>query len=125
MRNPLRRTWRIRQVRRALAAGAAALALSTVGTLWASEAKADLAFWTCPSGWTAVVAGTPTSCPFADNVRNTWYASHSNPIMVYSPVTIKNYWMYCQPAVNTVNGWSRVGTLCVGGDNNSAMVVLL
>jgi hypothetical protein len=42
-----------------------------------------------------LVVGPNTSCPFAENVRAEYYRSGAGWISVYSPVTNRNYDMYC------------------------------
>ncbi|MEH3135923.1 MAG: DUF2510 domain-containing protein [Mycolicibacterium neoaurum] len=67
-------------------------------------------FKLCPSGLTGV-ASADTSCAFADNVRNAWYAQPGSVITAYSPVTGKLYTMRCTPA--DTNAWTS-STRCTG-----------
>lgn len=49
-----------------------------------------------------------TSCPFASNVRSSYYSSDSTAVSAYSPVTGEYYLMYCTPDSPHV---------CTGGDD--------
>jgi hypothetical protein len=80
----------------------------------------------CPSGYEGVVGGH-TSCPFADNVRRAYFASgRNNDVIAYSPVIGDRYDMTCwgNYSASFSNGRTLVATLCSGGDNNSAAVVV-
>jgi hypothetical protein len=72
-----------------------------------------------------VVAGTPTSCPFADNVRQS-YLNYGGPVVgAYSPVTNQIYAMDCSHRnfiAHLSNGTSHPGVLCTGG-NDAAVVI--
>jgi hypothetical protein len=58
-----------------------------------------------------IVAGPKTTCPFARNVRSTYYASGQDPVIeVWSPVTRRSYTMTC-------SGGSP--HRCTGGDDAS------
>ncbi|MDI3312953.1 MAG: hypothetical protein QJR12_01305 [Mycobacterium sp.] len=100
----------------ALAAGAVALA---------THANADFVFDICPSGMDGVVAGTPTSCPFADNVRENYFRYGGPLIEAYSPVTGEIYAMDCSDAhfiARLSDGETHPGVLCTGG-NDAAVVI--
>jgi Flp pilus assembly protein TadG len=72
-----------------------------------------------PSGGTncgsGVTAGANTSCAFARNVRDNYYAAGQGDIYVdvYSPTTGQTYSMYCRA------GRGGAATLCTGGNNAS------
>lgn len=76
----------------------------------------------CPSGHTGVVSGTPTSCPFADNVRRAWFSQPGNPVVAYSPVTGQFYSMACNPSTETVGGMTVNGWTCYGGNDAVAVI---
>ena len=84
----------------AIAAASAALILTPAAITLAAPAHADN--WTfdiCPSGHEGVGEGSPTTCPFAENVHNAWYAA-GQPLgspfgPVWSPVTVGHYTMEC------------------------------
>lgn len=69
-----------------------------------------------------VIDGTPTSCPFAANVRQAWFTQPGNPIRAYSPVTDRIYPMTCISSTETVSGVRINGWTCYGG--NDAEVVI-
>lgn len=81
-------------------------------------------FTICPDGHEGVV-GDHTSCAFAANVRQIFYASGmSNNFRAYSPVTGDGYEMVCAgryPAYFT-DGSTRTSTRCYGGDNAEAVI---
>lgn len=104
-----------------LAAAAVAGAIGA-GVLAAPQAKAAFAFAICPSGHTGVVGGTPTSCPFADNVRAAWFSQTGNPVVAWSPVTEQYYSMACAPGVATVSGIVVNGWTCFGGNNAEVVI---
>lgn len=116
------RSFHIRRVRRALAVAAAVGALATVGT---GYAKADIPFRTCPGDTVAIVAGSPTTCEFAYNVKWAYYAHPQTYIQAYSPVTGETYAMSCQTGyiATLENGWQKRGVLCLGG-RGAAVIVL-
>ena len=58
-----------------------------------------------------ITAGPNTSCSFASNVRDSYYASNSSVVRVFSPVTGRSYTMYC------TTGSPHA---CTGGNNASA-----
>ena len=60
-----------------------------------------------------VSAGPNTSCPFALNVRDAYYASGPGTVYVYSPVTGRTYAMYCS---------SSAPVVCTGGKNASVYI---
>lgn len=92
-----------------------------IALVLAAKARADV-FNMCPSHRVGVVAGTPTSCPFADNVRAAWLSQPGNPVVAYSPVTGLFYSMYCSKSNITVSGLNIDGWQCSGG--NAAEVVV-
>jgi hypothetical protein len=97
---------------------AAAILVST------APAHADGLFITCPSGRAGVVAGTPTTCAFADNVRLAWFAQPGNPVVAYSPVTDQAYRMFCIGNHNVYfeDGHSADAVYCVGGNDAEVVV---
>lgn len=83
-------------------------------------------FVICGDGSEGVVGGH-TTCSFAENVRRAFYASgDSGDIVAFSPVTGERYEMSCSDGylANFVDGTQRVATRCIGGDNDTAEVVL-
>lgn len=104
------------------AAGWISGALTVGGIMGMARAHADGVFDICPSRHTGVVEGTPTSCPFADNVRSAWFSQPGNPVLVYSPVTGRIYSMTCVASNETVGGIRVGGWTCYGG--NDAEVVI-
>src|ERR1700682_2087747 len=76
-----------------IATAIAAIAAATLSL--PPPAHADAIFMTCPSGRDGVIAGTPTTCAFADNVRSAWLGQPGNPVVAYSPVTDQAYRMFC------------------------------
>jgi hypothetical protein len=71
--------------------------------------------------------GGHTSCLFAENVRRAFYAaSDGADIIAFSPVTGERYETVCSGGyrANFVDGSQRIATRCVGGDNDSAEVVI-
>lgn len=107
-----------------LLAGAAVAAAST---MMANPvvAQADFVFDMCPSGMDGVVAGTPTSCPFADNVRRSYFAGGGAMVAAYSPITGQGYVMDCGHTnfvAHLSDGETHPGVLCTGG-NDAAVVI--
>ena len=100
----------------------AAIAAATL--VFPPPAHADGDFITCASGRAGVVAGTPTSCAFADNVRLAWFGQPGNPVIAYSPVTDQAYRMFCvgHTIVYFTDGHSADAVHCLGG--NAAEVVV-
>lgn len=99
-----------------LAAGAAALGLS-------APAHADV-FDICPDGHEGVV-GSHTSCAFASDVREAYFATgQSMQFVAYSPVTGDSYVMTCvgRYQAHFTNGAVVTSTHCYGG--NGAEVVI-
>lgn len=83
-------------------------------------------FEICVDGRDGVVGGH-TSCLFAENVRRAFYAANDGAdVIAFSPVTGERYEMVCSGGyrANFVDGSQRVATRCVGGDNDSAEVVI-
>ena len=105
------------------AIGAAVLGIS-VAAAPAALAHADEDFTTCPSGRDGVVAGTPTSCAFADDVRTAWLGQPGNPVIAYSPVTDQTYRMSCvgNKTVIFTDGHSADAVECVGGNDAEVVV---
>lgn len=87
--------------------------LATSGT-----ARADYLFDVCPSGSTGVVTNV-TSCPFADEVRYSYFIQGTPVITAFSPVTGRSYRMYCtaNQIVTLIGIGKHPGVLCSGGDN--------
>jgi hypothetical protein len=81
-------------------------------------------FTICPDGHEGVVGGR-TTCAFAANVRQIFYASGmSNHFTAYSPVTGDGYEMTCvgrYPAYFS-DGSTKVSTRCYGGDNAQVVI---
>jgi hypothetical protein len=81
-------------------------------------------FTTCPDGREGVVGGR-TTCAFAANVRQIFYASGmSNNFTAFSPVTGEGYEMTCvgrYPAYFS-DGSTKVSTRCYGGDNAEVVI---
>ena len=109
-------------MKKAILGGIAAVAVAGGLALAAPANAYTSTFMVCPSGHTGVVVGTPTSCPFADNVRRAWFNQNTNPVLAYSPVTQGTYWMSCSPSTETVSGIVVNGWTCYGG--NDAEVVI-
>lgn len=78
----------------------------------------------CPDGHEGVVGGH-TSCAFAANVRQIFYASGmSTNFTAYSPVTGDGYEMTCVGRYTAYfnDGSTRISTRCYGGDNAEVVV---
>jgi hypothetical protein len=89
-------------------------------------ASGQSTFVICEDGREGVVGGH-TTCLFAENVRSAFYASSdSSDIVAFSPVTGERYEMVCSGGyrASSSDGSHRVATRCVGGDDNSAEVVV-
>ena len=81
-------------------------------------------FSICPDGREGVVGGR-TTCAFAANVRQMFYASGmSNDITAYSPVTGEAYEMTCVGGYSAYfsDGSTKVSTRCYGGDNAEVVI---
>jgi hypothetical protein len=81
-------------------------------------------FTMCPDGHEGVVGGH-TSCAFAANVRQIFYASGmSNNFTAYSPVTGDGYEMTCVGRYRAYfnDGSTLISTRCYGGDNAEVVV---
>jgi uncharacterized membrane protein len=111
------------------AIGAAVLGISVAAAPAAIAEKnapnpADEDFITCPSGRDGVVAGTATSCAFADDVRTAWLGQPGNPVIAYSPVTDQTYRMFCvgNKTVIFTDGHSADAVECVGGNDAEVVV---
>lgn len=98
------------------------LALFMAGGILAASitapSRADITFVTCPSGNSAI-ATTVTSCPFADEVRYSYFTQGGPSITAFSPVTGRSYRMYCGSGYTaTMNtGLQHVAVRCDGGTN--------
>ncbi len=105
-----------------IAAAVATVASAALG--FPAPAHADGLFMECPSGRDGVVAGTPTSCAFADNVRLAWFAQPGNPVLAYSPVTEQSYQMFCvgHTIVTFTDGHTADAVECAGGNNAEVVV---
>jgi hypothetical protein len=81
-------------------------------------------FTICPDGHEGVVGGH-TTCAFAANVRQTFYATGmSNKFTAFSPVTGNGYEITCvgrYPAYFT-DGSTKVSTRCYGGDGAEVVI---
>ncbi|BBY35902.1 hypothetical protein MMAN_00360 [Mycobacterium mantenii] len=81
-------------------------------------------FSICPDGHEGVVGGH-TSCAFAANVRQVFYASGmAGSFTAFSPVTGDGYEMTCvgrYPAYFS-DGSTKVSTRCYGGDNAEVVI---
>jgi hypothetical protein len=101
-------------------------ALTTAGALSlavASPAHAyDFTFEVCDAH-AGVVTGTPTSCPFADNVAAA-YLNGGSPLIAYSPVMNAWYQMICSAdyTAHMSYGGTRLAALCQGGNNANVIV---
>jgi hypothetical protein len=81
-------------------------------------------FSICPDGREGVVGGR-TTCAFAANVRQMFYASGmSNDTTAYSPVTGEAYEMTCVGGYTAYfdDGSTKVSTRCHGGDNAGVVI---
>jgi hypothetical protein len=103
---------------------AIALAATAAALIPAPPAHADDLFMICPSGRAGVVAGTPTTCAFADNVRIAWFGQPGNPVIAYSPVTDQTYRMFCvgHTTVTFTDGHMADAVHCAGGNNAEVVV---
>ncbi len=104
---------------------ASLIGFTTASLYVAASARADV-FMVCPDGHEGVVGGH-TTCAFAENVRRAFYASGMNDeIVAYSPATLDRYEMTCfGHYLATFNdGEQHISTHCIGGDNNTAEVVI-
>jgi hypothetical protein len=81
-------------------------------------------FTICPDGHEGVVGGH-TSCAFAANVRQIFYATGmANNFTAFSPITGDGYEMTCvgrYPAVFN-DGSTMISTRCYGGDNAEVVI---
>ncbi len=81
-------------------------------------------FTICPDGHEGVVGGH-TTCAFAANVRQIFYATGmSNDFTAFSPVTGEGYEMTCvgrYPA-HFSDGSTMISTRCYGGDNAEVVI---
>lgn len=95
---------------------AVVLALAAMFTAPVAQAEPVLV---CPGGRSGV-ATYVTSCPFAQNVRQAYFAQGGHDIVAYSPVTGGVYNMSCYEGFEiSLNSWpwSTQAVRCVGGDN--------
>jgi hypothetical protein len=91
-----------------------------------APASSQTTFVICDDGREGVVGGH-TTCLFAENVRRAFYASNDgSEVVAYSPVTGERYEMVCSGGfrANFTDGSHRIATRCIGGDNDSAEVVI-
>lgn len=108
---------------------AAAPTVTETKTVAAAPPPAESAsqtFVICCDGREGVVGGH-TSCLFAENVRRAFRAADNGAnIVAYSPVTGERYDMTCAAGYSAHfnDGSQRVATRCVGGDDDSAEVVI-
>lgn len=108
---------------------ATATALAAVGTglaLSATPAHAETGgvFDMCPSGREGVIGGH-TSCAFAENVSQAfWAAGGTSEVVAYSPVTGARYDMICEPGnmAHFSTGQSLLAVRCWGGDGAEVLV---
>jgi hypothetical protein len=81
-------------------------------------------FTICPDGHEGVVGGH-TTCAFAANVRQTFYATGmSNSFTAFSPVTGEPYQMTCvgrYPAYFS-DGSTMISTRCYAGENAEVVI---
>jgi hypothetical protein len=98
-----------------------AVGLGTLNS--APPAGADEAFLMCPGGHAGIATGV-TSCPFAQNVRASYFEQGGPYVQAYSPVTGGMYDMFCQPGYRTTftTGETATSVRCSGG-NNAVVVV--
>jgi hypothetical protein len=109
-------------MKKVLAAAGIGAALTVGGLAGIGPAHAA-SFAICPSHHAGVIDGTPTSCPFADNIRAGWYANAGvNPFLVYSPVTEESYPVACVASVENVSGVVINGWTCYGGHDAEAVI---
>jgi len=104
--------------------GIAAAATATGALLFgAAPAQADDGFIMCPSGRDGVATAV-TSCPFADDVRFSYFTQDGQVVTAYSPVTGEYYEMQCAGGfyAHFITGMTVRSVRCVGGDN--AVVVI-
>jgi|HubBroStandDraft_3_1064219.scaffolds.fasta_scaffold114666_2 hypothetical protein len=100
------------------------LAVGIVVASVAPQAHADVGFVMCPSGRDGV-ASTVTSCAFADNVRDAFYAlGMPTYLRAYSPVTDQVYVMTCIHGymAQFINGQALIVARCSGGSNAEVVV---
>jgi hypothetical protein len=113
-------------MKKVLAAAGIGAALAAGALVGPGTSHADFVFDICGSGVDGVVDGTPTSCPFADNVRVAYFQSGGGSFVeAYSPVTERLYAMDCGNrnfVARFSNGTSHPSVLCTGG-NNAAVVI--
>jgi hypothetical protein len=100
-----------------------ALPVVAAAVALAPHAKADF-FDMCPDGHEGVV-GDHTSCDFAYNVREAFFASGmSHHFIAYSPVTGERYETDCEGAYQAhfSDGAVVTSTHCYAGDNAEVVV---
>ena len=103
---------------------AAIAAIAGAALVLPPPAHADGDFMECPSGRDGVIAGTPTTCAFADDVRSAWFGQPGNPVIAYSPVTDQTYRMFCigNQTVTFTDGHIADAVQCVGGNDAEVVV---
>lgn len=92
----------------------------------APDQSSSQRFVMCGDGREGVVGGH-TSCLFAENVRRAFFAADAgSEIVAYSPVTGERYEMTCAAGYRAHfdDDSQRVATRCLGGDSDSAEVVI-
>jgi hypothetical protein len=102
----------------------AALIAAAFTVATARPAHADGLFTMCPSGHEGVIGGH-TSCAFAENVSQAfWAAGGTGQLVAYSPVTGARYEMSCEPynIVHFSTGESLLASQCYGGDGAAVLV---
>jgi hypothetical protein len=102
--------------------GGIAATATALGITLAAPAQADV-FTMCPSGHAGVVGGH-TSCAFAENVAQVFWASGSNEFVAYSPVTGEQYDMNCAGLYSArfTSGQVLTSTHCYGSDNAEVVI---
>lgn len=101
----------------------ATIAVATAVLFGAAPASADV-FDICPFDNVGVV-GADTSCQFAGNVKQAYYASGmASEVIAYSPITGMRYVMHCTygyHATFATGGWAWA-THCDGGNNAKVVI---
>lgn len=106
---------------------AASLTLAAI-TLAAPAHADEWDFDICPDQREGVVDGSPTTCAFAENVHNAWYANGQplgSPFTAWSPVTGGQYTLECngeEPLRGVTPG--GLSTRCVDIPDTGVRIVL-
>jgi hypothetical protein len=114
---------RARLVTGALGAAAVGVAVAAAVGFGAGPAHAD-AFDMCPDGHEGVVGGH-TTCAFAENVRQVFYAQGlPSEFVAFSPVTGYRYDMDCGGIIpaHFVDGQTLRAIRCYGGENAEVVI---